>query len=220
MSAPDDSRALLAAALQRTKEAGPASCTFEWRFLPRERPRPRQRRPRPIAWLVRRVVAKLQELRRAAGVVDLGSRRVSLDFGSYAVVVQEEREWSGRSGRTLDSLSSRRPRRLQPLWLFDLMTGATGAHQVGVDEVGGRECRHLSASADAVVAATKTDFQLPRKGRLAELRAVPFEVWIDDEGLIRRIRCPGEQSMELELHEYGVPEPDWANLPTHRSPQD
>ena len=218
MSVPDDSVALLVAALERTKEAGPASCTFEWRFLARERPRPR--RSRPIAWLVRRVVTKLQEPRRAEGVVDLGSRRTSIDFGSYAVVVQGEREWSGRSGRSLASLPSRRPRRLQPLWLFDLMTGATDAHEVGVDDVGGRECRHLSGLADAVVAATKTDFDLPRKGRLAELRAVPFEIWIDAEGLIRRIRCPGEQSMELELHEYGVPEPDWANLPTYRTPQD
>jgi hypothetical protein len=215
VSAPDDSGALLATALQRTKEAGPASCTFEWRFISRERPRPR--RPRPVAWLARRVVAKLQEPRKAEGVVDLGSRRASIDFGSFAVVVQEEREWSGRSGRSLASLPSRRPRRLQPLWLFDLMTGATDAHEVGVDDVGGRECRHLSASADAVVAATKTDFELPRKGRLAELRAVPFEVWIDAEGLIRRIRCSGEQSMELELHEYGVPAPDWASLPTYRS---
>jgi hypothetical protein len=76
VSAPDDSGALLVAALQRTKEAGPASCTFEWRFIPRERPRPR--RPRPIAWLVRRVVANLQEPRRAEGVVDLGSRRASI----------------------------------------------------------------------------------------------------------------------------------------------
>jgi hypothetical protein len=216
VSAPDESAAQLVAALERTKEAGPASCTFEWRFLARERPR---RRSWPIEWLARRIVTKLREPMKAEGVVDLGSRRVGIDFGSYALVVQEGREWSGRSGRTLASLPSRRPRRLQPLWLFDLMTGATEAHEVGVDDVGGRECRHLSASADAVVAATKTDFQLPQKGRLAELRSVPFEVWIDAEGLIRRIRCPGEQSMELDLHEYGVTAPKWASLPVYRSAQ-
>jgi hypothetical protein len=95
VSAPDESQ--LAAALQRPSEAGPASCTFEWRFLARERPR--RRRPWPIGWLARRIVTKLREPMRAEGVVDLGSRRVGIDFGSFALVVQEGREWSGRSGR-------------------------------------------------------------------------------------------------------------------------
>jgi hypothetical protein len=214
VSATDDGAAEVAEALERTKHAGAAFCTFEWR-LPLHRDRGRHGGLLP--WLGRRLAAKLGGARQAYGVVDVGTGRAAIDFGDYAIVVQDGREWSGRSGRTLASLPSRRPRRLQPLWLFDLMTGVTEAQAADVEEVGGRACRHLAARADAVEAATHTDFTLPSKARLADLRSVPFEVWIDDDGLIRRARSPEDFGMTVELTELGATAEEWTALPVLRS---
>jgi hypothetical protein len=151
------------------------------------------------------------------GVVDVGAGRAAIDYGEFAVVVQDGQEWSGRSGRTLASLPSRRPGRLQPLWLFDLVTGVTEARPIAVEEVGDRDCRRLAAHADAVVAATHTDFALPSKSWLADMRAVPFVVWIDPEGVIRRVRCPDDYGLTVELEELGVEASEWTALPTFRS---
>lgn len=215
MSTTDDGAAEVAEALERTKQAGAAFCTFEWRFS-----RPggaRSRRGGLLPWLGRRLAAKLGQAQEGCGVVDVGAGRAAIDYGEFAVVVQDGQEWSGRSGRTLASLPSRRPRRLQPLWLFDLMTGVTEARHVGVEEVGGRACRRLAAHADAVAAATHTDFALPSRSRLADMRAVPFEVWIDADGVIRRACCPDDFGLTVELEELGVAAEEWTALPTFRS---
>jgi hypothetical protein len=210
----DEGAAEVARALERTKQAGAAWCTFEWRFPVR---RGRGRRGGLVPWLGQRLAAKLGRPREAYGVVDVGAGRAAIDYGDFAIVVHDGREWSGRSGRSLASLEPRRPRRLQPLWLFDLMTGATEARPAGVEEVGGRACRHFAARADAVTAATHTDFTLPSKARLADLRSVPFEVWIDEDGVIRRARSPEDFGMTVELTELGATPEEWTALPVFRS---
>jgi hypothetical protein len=215
VSTTDEGAAEVVEALERTKQAGAAFCTFEWRL---SRPGDgRSRRGGLLPWLGRRLAAKLGQARQGYGVVDIGAARAAIDFGHFAIVVQAGQEWSGRSGRSLASLRPGRSGRLQPLWLFDLMSGVTEARPVGVEEAGGRACRRLAARADAVVAATHTDFALPSKTRLAELRAVPFEVWIDADGVIRRARSPDTFGMTLELKEFGVATPEWTALPTFRS---
>jgi hypothetical protein len=216
VSTTDDGAAEVAEALERTKQAGTAFCTFEWRL---SRPKDARRRGGLLPWLGRRLMAKLGGTRQAYGVVDVGAGRAAIDFGDYAIVVQDGHEWSGRSGRSLASLPSRRPRRLQPLWLFDLMTGVTEARPVGIEQVGGRTCRRFAAHADAVVAATHTDFALSSKSRLTDMRAVSFEVWIDADGIIRRACSPDDFGMTIELEEFGAAASEWTALPTFRSEQ-
>jgi hypothetical protein len=215
VSGPAGEAAEVLEALERTKEAGPASCEYEWQFsFPDPR---RSRRGGLIGWLGRRLEERLNRPMRGSGVVDVGARSAAIDFGGFAVVIREGREWSGRSGRLLSSLPSKSMRMYQPLWLSDLVTGVTEAREVGVERVGGRDCRHFSAVADAVVVATKTDFLLPSKRRLAALRAVPVDVWIDADGLIRRLRYPDHPVMVLDLQQHGVPAWDSPSLPTFRS---
>lgn len=48
------------------------------------------------------------------GVLDLVGRRCMIDYGSYAVLQVGTQEWSGRSGRALDTLPASPPRLTAP----------------------------------------------------------------------------------------------------------
>ena len=158
---------------------------------------------------------------RAFGFLEFESRRSAIDYGAYAQLVDGPDEWSGRSGRALATLSGEPVQSTGPLWLFDLLRGVTEASRVGSETVRGRVCTHFRVSVDmARVSAARPDpTPLPPGSTFEALGAVPVDVWLDDEGLVRRIRFEhrlpmGTFTYSLELYDFGTTASfDWSRLP-------
>lgn len=159
------------------------------------------------------------------GVLDIAGRRFMLDHGSYARLHADGREWSGRSGRLLETLPTDPDERPTPLWLLDLLQGATEAHDDGADDVRGVACRRLRVTADLGRASAATPHGLapPKQRRFEDLLALHVDVWLDDDAHVRRVRFVDEHRTDtLELWDLGVPvdDLDWTRLPTFRSPEE
>jgi hypothetical protein len=162
------------------------------------------------------------------GIIDIAGRRYMLDYGSYARLYADGKEWDGRSGRALATLPPDGSAFPTPLWLLDLLAGVVGASETGTEEVRGVTCRHLAATADLSRAsqAVRGGIAAPGRRRFEELLALPVEIWIDDTQ-IRRIRFNSSEGVEqhtdtLELWDFGVPidDLDWTRLPTFQSPDE
>jgi hypothetical protein len=168
----------------------------------------------------------------AEGVIDFRGRRYMLDHGSFAELYAGGQEWLGRSGRRLatlrpDSFVYPTPHAVPtPLWLLDVLAGATDASDAGHEELGGTPCRHLTATIDLGRASQETPggVAVPHLVVLnyEDLRALSMEVWLDDVG-IRRLRfSAGGRTQTLELWQLGTDLDglDWTRLPTFRSPEE
>lgn len=164
---------------------------------------------------------------RAIGFLEFESRRSAIDYGAYAELVDGSNQWDGRSGRALATLGSDPVQATGPLWLFDLLRGVADASHVGSDTVRGRVCDHVRASVDvARVSAARPDpTPLPPGTTFEALEALPLEVWLDDEGLVRRIRFEydlptGARRTSLELFDFGTAASvDWSRLPIFKDPR-
>ncbi|MEA2581937.1 MAG: hypothetical protein QOF33_22, partial [Thermomicrobiales bacterium] len=71
------------------------------------------------------------------GVIDLAQRRYMLDYGHYARLFADGREWDGRSGRLLSTLPPDTDALPTPLWLLDLLVGITETRDADTEEVRG-----------------------------------------------------------------------------------
>ncbi|MBA2794091.1 MAG: hypothetical protein H0U32_08915 [Thermoleophilaceae bacterium] len=236
------------AALERTVSGGIARIELSHEFS-FKLDAPRASRPgglpsrRLIRWLrgellvvVLRGVMRLFERwwRRSAdhpvvGFVDFETQRCMCGDPSLptATLVVGDRTWKGPFGTTVPAASADDASTLQPLWLIDLARGVVEAREQTAQVLHGRACRRFSAHADLNRAAEMVPYQLAiptGTGRLDQLRRIPVEVWVDDEGRIRRIRhahaSDGRASVPLstttvDLLEFEVELPaDWSRLPT------
>lgn len=168
-------------------------------------------------WVVKTEAAALD----AEGVIDFRRRRYMLDFGAYAVLCDEGREWDGASGRRLATLRTEKPTQMSPLWLPDLLDGVRSATEVGVDTVRGASCRHFEVDVDPSHAV----------GVLSDARPSgsvepTVDVWVDDVHVRRiharsraRAETLGGRSFSLELWDFGlaVDQLDWTRLPAFRA---
>lgn len=125
----------------------------------------------------------------AEGFLDFQARRCAVDYGAFAELIHGSSEWSGRSGRAIATLPEKPVRALSPLWLFDLLRGVTDAAEVDSERVRGRRCRRLRATSDLarVAGATADKTPLPPGAWFEELGALPLDLWLDEEGYVRRI---------------------------------
>lgn len=160
----------------------------------------------------------------AEGVIHLEERRYMLDYGSYARLYADGKEWHGRSGRRLSTLPPDEQGLPTPLWLLDILAGLAAATDEGAEAVRGTPCRCFTATVDISRASKLTPggVAVPVLGRFEDLLALPVEVCIDDEH-VRRVRFRPEHRTEtLELWDFGVPldDLDWSRLPTFRSPRE
>ena len=114
-----------------------------------------------------------------------------------------------------------------PLWLVDLLGGITTAEDRGVEDVDGRRCRRIAATADLIDASSRTPDGLPSpaRDRVEELLSLPIEVWLDADDLrqIRFVDGDFVQSVTLTVtfSDFGadLDEIDWSRLPTFNTPQ-
>jgi hypothetical protein len=158
----------------------------------------------------------------AEGVIDLEGRRYMLDYGSYARLYTNGKEWDGRSGRLLSTLPPDEQEMPTPLWLLDILAGLTAATEEGTQDVRGAPCRCFTATVDISRASKLTPggVAVPTLGRFEDLLALPIEICLDDQH-VRRVRFHPEHRTEtLELWDFGVSldDLDWSRLPTFRSP--
>jgi hypothetical protein len=142
--------------------------------------------------------------------------RYMLDFGAYAQIFADGKLFSGRSGRSLDTLrphdASRDPEEL--LLLVRKLATGPDAHFEGADQVRGTSCRTYSVSFGAASSLT---------------------AWVDGD-YVRRIRLgesatsePGRGQVKLsvtkerttELWDFGVllEDLDWTRLPDFNVPR-
>ena len=233
----DDDRAAVEAiadAHERTRRAASARIelfidhTWEMPPLPKRR---RGGLMRPVISVAKaagkqllRAATRNVDLRHqsAEGVVDLQGRRYMLDYGSYARLYADRKEWSGRSGRPLATLPPDEHELPTPLWLVDILAGVTAATEDVTEDVRGTTCRRFSATIDLSRASRLTPggVAVPARGRFEDLLALPIEVCLDDEH-VRRVRFRPEHRTEtVELWGFGVSldDLDWRRLPTFRSP--
>jgi len=161
----------------------------------------------------------------AVGVLDFAAHRCMYGYPgkSEVTVVVKDKQWAGASGTAAQALAPTAASAIQPLWLIDLVRGITEAQAEGEEACDGHMCRRFSAHADLNRAADEVPYQmaLPQGiDQIAKLTRIPVEVWMDTEGLIRRIRHARRQphrarpdTSTLELREFGVQPPsDWSRL--------
>jgi hypothetical protein len=144
-----------------------------------------------------------------------------VDYDSYAVLQVGAEQWSGRSGRPLNTLSAAPSPIPSPLWLVDLVAGVTSAEDHGTEEVDGQAWRHLLATTSLAEASARRPEGMasPAWDRYEELLALPVEVWLQD-GHLRRLRFVAEQRTDaVTFTDFGVPVDglDWNRLPATRS---
>ena len=97
-----------------------------------------------------------------------------------------------------------------PLWLLDALIGVRDAAEVGKAEVRGVATTHYRLRIDLAIADQQLAAGIiapgPRPYRA--LRALPAEVWIDDEGRIRRLSYEREDNgaywQTTELCDFGL----------------
>lgn len=169
-----------------------------------------------------RLVLGRQDLRRHAceGVIDFAGRRCMLDYGSYATLQIGDQVWSGRSGRSIDTLTADPTRVASPLWLIDLLAGLATAKDEGVDEE--RDgWRRLAVTADLSRAsgARPGGMPTPAEDRFEKLLDLSAQVWLDDSHLRQVSFHTQEATSVMTLSGFGtdVDQLDWSKLPTFAS---
>jgi len=237
------------AALGRTVSRGTARielrCEFPFDFETLKGPRTR----RPSGLPVRRLMARLggalvrvsivgamrlvmHWLRKgatqsAAGVIDFVAQRCMYADPSSTTLVVGDRMWRGPSGTAVSAVAADPASTLQPLWLIDLVRGVVAAREQTPEVLDGRSCRRFSAHADLTRVAEAVPYELAipsSTGRLGELKQIPVDVWVDDDGCIRRIRHVATigvtpslptNTTTVDLIEFGIEPPaDWSRLST------
>jgi hypothetical protein len=227
---------VIAEALQRTQDAASARIELLVDYTWKMPPMPRRRRGGLMAPVTRGAKAAGKRLLKAAtgkfdfrhqtaeGVLDLRGRRYMLDYGAYARLYMDRREWDGRSGRPLSTLLPDEHELPTPLWLLDILAGVTAATGDGAEDVRGTQCRRFTATVDVSRAsrATPGGVAVPTLARFEDLLALPVEVVVDDRH-VRQVRFRSEHQTEtLELWDFGVSldDLDWTRLPTFRSAEE
>ena len=176
--------------------------------------------PAAAMFLVKRLASKhAPEVLEDHGWVDLVGRRYELDSGHFMVRVDGERRYTGRDASRL-----RQARRvgtsstvLEPLWLIELLRGAVWAADIGEGEVRGVVCRRYEVVTDFPRAAAASQYGMvqhfvtpgPPATDLAEEpwdgRHIRAEVFIDGEGLVRRIHVHGPlMNVTMDLYDFGA----------------
>jgi hypothetical protein len=163
--------------------------------------------------------------RGATGIVDFAAGRSAHRYceRSGVTMIAEDRSWYGAPGSPVDRLTARRASAPHPRWMVDLLRGTVDAREDEPEELDGRRTRRFSAHADLTRAAAAVSYRMAIPAGavdLDELERLALEIWVDDDGCIRRIRLTGAgptgagTTTTLDLTELGIATPsDWSRIP-------
>jgi hypothetical protein len=157
----------------------------------------------------------------ATGVMEFEPPRYLMDFGHYAVIGREGREWKGRSGRDLASLRAAPQSHGQPTWLVALAGGVVEAiEQKRPTDDGAERCYDAIADLRRAGARSEMDLALPPRRTLDELARLDVRLCVDDNRLRRVTFTDSYVVVSVELTAFGVKPPStWDRLPELRTPQ-
>jgi len=178
---------------------------------------------RMMGWLLPRFITHITK-EPATGVVDFQAHRCV--FGSSpgnSSLIIGDRHWSGSPGTSLAGLRDKPATTFQPLWLVDLLGGVVDARGQAVEDIDGRSAWRYLAHADLDHASAAASYTLAVPDD-AEKRTddghVAVDVWIDDDGHIRRIRHTALAeshplfTVTVDLTDFGTALPsDWSRIP-------
>jgi hypothetical protein len=178
---------------------------------------------RMLRWVLPRLVTHITK-EPSTGVVDFQAHRCV--FGSSrptwnSDLIIGNRHWSGSPGTTLAGLHDKPATTSQPLWLVDLLRGVVDAREQAVEDIDGRSARRFLAHADLDHASAAASYTLAVPDdaeKHTDDGHVAVDVWIDDDGHIRRIRharlAEPHASFTVDLTDFGAALPsDWSRLP-------
>lgn len=181
---------------------------------------------RMLRWGLPRLLKRLSKTMAEGmvGTIDFeASRCVYYPAPSKAEMIVGDRRWYGAPGTTIEGVAGEPASDVQPLWLIDLVRGVVDAREEGAESLGARRARRFSAHADLDRAAEAVGYEMAVPSDLRERgdpKYVAVEVWVDDDGYIRRIRRasgdPGTAmfTSTLDLTEFGIALPsDWSRIP-------
>ena len=178
---------------------------------------------RMLGWLLPRFVTHITK-EPATGVVDFQAHRCVFDSspptGNSDLIIGD-RHWSGSPGTTLAGLHDKPATTSQPLWLVDLLRGVVDAREQAVEDIDGRSARRFLAHADLDHASAAASYTLAVPDDAAKRTDdghLAVDVWIDDDGHIRRIRhtvlAEPHWSFTVNLTDFGAALPsDWSRIP-------
>ncbi len=185
----------------------------------------------PLKWLLRRFLDAVKFV-EAEGVVEFEPLRIAVDQGAFARTEVGAQRWSGRSGRSLETLPRDTADQLPLLWLWVALDQVSSATDDGEEEVRGVACRRLVADLDfdsdrGTAADIFTGWRLATDTSF-DTGAPRLQVWLDQQCLRRiRIAIPmGAQGTTadhtVELWDFGVDTSrlDWNRLSTFRTEHD
>ena len=188
------------------------------------------------AWPTSRLVAVLARVLSPVpaqvelhGVLDLARRRAQLAGRYLSVLHSGERMWSGRPGRLLTTLEPEpASARTSPLEVFDWLAASSDVITADTradadDETGGAPVEGARTATphlrQHLIVTTANPTATPAASTAASTAARPgtrVHVWLDEAGLIRRIRYPVNQDVVVVTVDGVVADPDgalWDRLP-------
>ena len=176
-----------------------------------------------VEWVLPRFATHITK-EPATGVVDFQAHRCVFDSspptGNSDLIIGD-RHWSGSPGTTLAGLHDKPARTFQPLWLVDLLRGVVDAREQAVEDIDGRNARRFLAHADLDHASAAASYTLAVPDDAAKRTDdghLAVDVWIDDDGHIRRIRHTALAdplfTVTVDLTDFGTALPsDWSRIP-------
>ncbi len=180
---------------------------------------------RMFDWGMFRVLKRLSNTMAegVVGIIDFeGSRCVYFLGRSKAEMIVGDQRWCGAPGAIVEGPCPGPASELQPLWLVDLVRGVVDAQEQAAEHLNGHLARRFLAHADLNRAADAVSYAMATPSDIhqrVDLTRIAVELWIDDNGYIRRIRqASAETPMStstLDLIEFGVTLPsDWSRIPS------
>jgi hypothetical protein len=158
----------------------------------------------------------------ATGLMEFTPLRFMMDFGHYAVIGRDGREWKGRSGRDTASLRGARQSHGQPTWLMALAGGIVEAAEQESTPADGAPLRCYAAIADLQRAAARSrvDLALPPRRTLADLSKLDLGICVDESHIRRVAFADGFVAVSVEITEFGASPPSaWDRLPDLETPR-
>lgn len=168
----------------------------------------------------------------AEGFLEPAAGRYMIDFGSYAEICADGVTFSGRSGRSLQTVRPASRQEGIVLWLLRLLPGITGARFEDTETLRGTSCRKYTVWVDMTRVAA-AGLPPPPGIDSRQPSVLGLTVWIDGRH-VRRVRFedrapknlePEQRAsvakiLTLELWDFAVrkEELDWSRLSRFRTP--
>jgi hypothetical protein len=166
----------------------------------------------------------MSEIRGPLGAIDFANQRCLVSQGDEEewILLAPGCEYFGAPGdweeeaRDDDTLGD-----AEPFWLLELLAAAVEATREGEESVLGAHCERYSVISSFALATRQSQRPIAPPSGALDLERLATDVWLDDEGLIRRAFFHGDHTlMMLEMGDFGSPDPIELPGPDELTPEE